>query len=944
MIGRRSPRWLLCACLALAGCAATPAAASAAFGLKSFHVSFQQAPATTPETAEALGPPDSQAGSHPYQVTIGEEFNSFLDSEAKLQSEGSVKDIDMQLPSGLIGNANAAPQCPMVVFEDSGLLSNSCPADTQIGVFTIRSPNITLTDPLSNLVPAPGHAAQFGVVGLAPAVVSATLRSTGEYALTVELHNLSQQPSITSVSVTIWGVPADPRHDPFRGECLEKSGKSKGSCPTTAPVEPFLTMPNSCSEPLTSSTVVDSWEAPDTPIRQSVTADGANGMPSGLSGCEQLDFNPTVAVRPESAAADSPTGVAIEVGMPYNNDPTALASASLRDVAIALPAGMSINPAAAGGVGGCTPAQIGLGGEGPPSCPNESKVGSFEVQSPLLSTPLQGAIYIAQPTGRFEGLLGVYLAGEADGLSIKLAGQLRARPSDGQLTMTLSNAPQLPITALKLDLWGGPRATIATPPVCGAYEATAALTPYSSPEAGGLVARSSGFAIDEACGGKFAPTLKAGTASAAAGHESALELQLTRTDEQPYLKSFDLTLPPGLVANIAAVARCGDAEVAAAACPPDSEVATITIGDGAGSAPDYLTGHIYLTGPYGGGQYGIAIVMSVVIGPFDLGTVVVRGSVSIDLATASVSISAEPFPTIIDGIPLRVKSFAVKTVPDFVVTPTSCATEQITGIVESRSGASIALSTPFQAIGCASLAFAPTLSATAEAPASRRDGVGLDLAIAYPAEPQANASKFVMELPRQVRGRLGTIQQTCRAEQFAENPAQCPPGALAGSARVTTKVLPSPLVGPIYLVNGGGLLPRLELTVQGDGVSDELTIRLVVSKQGVTSAIVEGMPDVPVSSIAIDLPRGPHSVLGTHTDLCKRPLAVGYSFTAPSGAHLERTTRLVVARGCSIGPAHKARAARHGHGHTHSLGSSAVRHGDRASKHAASKRASSRRA
>jgi hypothetical protein len=951
MIGRRIHLWLLCASLALAGCAAAPAAASAAFGLKSFHVSYQQALSTTPETVEVLGPPDFQAGSHPYQMTVSEEFNSFIDAEGTPKPEGLVKDINIEFPSGVIGNANAVPQCPMVTFENSTVVEDACPADTQVGVVSLQVNNITLTVPLSNLAPAAGHAAQFGVVLLAPEVLSETVRNTGEYVLDLEQRNINETLPIIGLSTTIWGVPADSRHDPFRGKCLgdpiekEETGRSLGSCPSGAPVEPLLTMPGSCAKPLTTSITADSWEAPEVPIRQSVTTDGSDGMPSGVSGCEQLEFNPTVTVRPESAAADSPTGVAIEVDMPYSNAPTTLAEASLREIATTLPVGMSINPAAAAGLAGCTLAQVGLSEEGPPGCSNESQVGSFEVQTPLLSNPLQGAIYIAQPPSPFVGAVGVYLAGEADGVSIKMAGQLSARSTNGQLTFSLDNAPQLPITALKLDLWGGSRAAIANPPACGVFEATAALTPYSAPDSGGSVARSNSLAIDEACGGQFAPSLRAGTTSSAAGRQSGFAFQLTRTDQQPYLQNIGIALPPGLQANIASVAHCGEGEIAVDMCPATSEVGTVTAADGAGSIPNYLSGHVYLTGPYGGAPYGIAIVMPAVVGPFDLGTVVVRGEISIDLATSSNTISVEPFPTIVGGVPLRIKSVEMTTAPDLMVNPTSCAAEHITGIVSSRADTSVTLSTPYQAVGCAGLAFTPGLTATAEAPASRRDGVGLDLAITFPAEPQASASKLVVELPPQVRGRLSTIQQTCRAQRFAQSPNQCPPSALVGSARVTTKVLPSPLAGPVYLVSGEGLLPRLVMTVQGDGISEELTGKFVVSKHGVTSAIVEGMPDAPISSIAINLPSGPHSVLGTTTDLCKRHLTVGYTFTAASGAHFKRKGKLAVARGCSTGRAHKASAARRGHGTTHSPSRFVVRHGDSAGKRTtANKHASSFRA
>ncbi len=908
----RSLRWVLCACLALSGCAVAPAAASAAFGLKSFRASFQQAPATAPETAETLGPPDLQAGSHPYQITVEEEFNSVLNSELEPEPEGSVKDIDISLPPGLIGDANAVPQCPMAVFESGSLLTNNCPVDTQIGLIAVYGPGLKLHEALTNLVPAPGHADQFGAVGVVPEVVNGELHSSNEYALTVEQHDLGQDLPITGLSVTIWGVPADPSHDPFRGNCLEESGKSSGNCPTSAPLEPFLTMPDSCTQPLTSSITVDSWEAPNTPIQQSTTAEGSDGMPGGLRGCEQLEFDPTVAVRPESAAADTPTGLAVEVGMPYNSDPSGLAAASLREIAVALPTGMSINPSMASGLAGCGLTQIGLGEEAPPSCPNDSKVGSFEVQSPLLSNAMQGAIYIAQPTTiPFDGVLGVYLAGEADGVELKLAGQLRAQTTNGQLTLTLDDVPDLPISALKLYLWGGPRAAIATPLACGELEATSGLTPYSATESGAQVTRSSSFAIDEACGGQFAPSLKVGSVSSTAGRQSGFSLQLTRTDGQQYIKNFGLTLPPGLLANIASVALCGDGEAATGACPPASEIGTVTIGDGAGSAPNHLSGHVYLTGPYGGAPYGIAIALAAVAGPFNLGTVVVRGGIDVDLATASVSVSVEPLPTILGGVPLRIKSVDLTVDPagGFMVNPTSCAAQQITGTVGSTAGATVALATPFQVTGCASLPFAPTLAATAEAPGSRADGVGLDMTMTFPAG-QARASKLSIELPRAVRGRLDAIQQTCNAERFAQSPTECPSDAVVGTAKVTTTILPSPLIGQVYLVSGSGLFPRLELMLKGDGITDQLTGKFLISKQGITSAVFEALPDVPLSSIVIDLPRGRHSVLGATTNLCKRHLTLAYAFIAHTGAKLNRTTKLAVAHGCPAA-GHTARRSVH---------------------------------
>ncbi len=147
-----------------------------------------------------------------------------------------------------------------------------------MGVVTLYANGVELTMPLSNLVPAPGYAAQLGVVVLAPAVFSVKLRNKGEYALDLEQHNLGGLLPIIGLSTTIWGIPADSRHDPFRGKCLgdpiesEERGRSEGSCPSEAPVEPLLTLPSSCAKPLTASVTADSWEAPEAPIRQSVTS------------------------------------------------------------------------------------------------------------------------------------------------------------------------------------------------------------------------------------------------------------------------------------------------------------------------------------------------------------------------------------------------------------------------------------------------------------------------------------------------------------------------------------------------------------------------------------------------------------------------------------------------------------------------------------------------
>ena len=67
-------------------------------------------------------------------------------------------------------------------------------------------------------------------------------------------------------------------------------------------------------------------------------------------------------------------------------------------------------------------------------------------------------------------------------------------------------------------------------------------------------------------------------------------------------------------------------------------------------------------------------------GPFDLGLVVVRGSIAVDFAAARLTIATGSFPASLQGVPLRVKNLSLDIDrPGFMIDPTDCAAEKITG-------------------------------------------------------------------------------------------------------------------------------------------------------------------------------------------------------------------------------------------------------------------------
>ena len=187
---------------------------------------------------------DTQAGSHPFQLTTSFYLNEGEPGHPALALQ---RNLSFQLPPGLIGDANvvgdahAVKQCPGVdfgaVYEEG---QNGCPPDTVIGEATLTYNEPAIRGhanepvPVFNLVPAPGEPARFGLeADHVPVVLDTSVRTGGDYAAVVSVHNASQAVEVLGARVTIWGVPAASSHDEGRGwACL--GYKSPEPCETTA--------------------------------------------------------------------------------------------------------------------------------------------------------------------------------------------------------------------------------------------------------------------------------------------------------------------------------------------------------------------------------------------------------------------------------------------------------------------------------------------------------------------------------------------------------------------------------------------------------------------------------------------------------------------------------------------------------------------------------------
>lgn len=874
------------ALLALVAIAAPDA--KAAFGIKAF----------TGEVSQANGEAETRAAAHPdaAAVTIG--FNSVEEPELGLQvpDGGIVKDIEVELPPGLLGNPTTAAECSqsrLVRQASESFGYGNCPAASQIGVVSITEPAQAIYPiPLYNLEPKPGVPATFGFNLIGSVVLlNAELRSDGDYGVTINVANISQSLSTLETTTTFWGNPSDPAHDPLR---LCDSGKAFGC--GVASGEAFVTNPSDCSAgPLTTSGRADSWSHPGIYSTAAFNED-VNGVPMAVEDCKDVPFEPKVNIETTSTEAASPTGLDVELTMPQPQNPQGLGAAPLRRATVTLPEGMVVNPSSAAGLEACSPAQVGIGTKAPSACPPGSKLATVEIETPLLEEKVPGAVYLAQQgSNPFGSLLAMYLVAELPerGVAVKLAGRVEADPQSGRLTVGFEDNPQLPFGSLRLRFPGGPRAALMNPPTCGAYSATARMSPWSAvdpenPTPAETVSSTSTISVSTGPGGApcpsggFAPQFTAGTSNPLAGSHSPFLLGVSRGDGTQELSTIAATLPDGLLATLKGVPYCPDsalagisgaegtaaAQLSSPACPAASQVGTVVVGAGAGSDPFYLeTGRAYLAGPYKGAPLSLAIVTPALAGPFDLGNVLVRSALRVDPASAQVTAVSDPLPRILHGIPLDLRDVRLSIDrPQFTLNPTSCDQMAVAATITGSDGATARPSSRFQAASCERLAFKPSLTLRLKGKTSRSSYQQLRAELK--AKPgQANIGKAAVTMPHSIFLAQEHIQTVCTRVQFAAD--ACPKGSIYGRARAVTPLLDQPLEGNVYLRANGGerKLPDLVADLRG-----QIRIELVGYIDSVNGGIrtrFQNVPDAPVSKFVLNMKGGKKSLLVASRNLCQ---------------------------------------------------------------------------
>ena len=895
---------------------ALAAPAQADFGLNGFDVSFENQD----------GSPATKAGSHPFAMTTGFGIN-FHGTGEEAVPDGEIKDLTVELPVGFAGNPTATPTCTRAEFLEfdpvTGL--SACPDAATVGLASAEflNPGPSNAKPLYALEPPHGTAAQLGfVIGREPVTIDVVLKKGKPHNVSALAVNNPQAVKVFGVKLTVWGNPASPVHDGERGQCAVYGG----SCPLGPEVEekPFLTLPRACAGPLFTTYSTISWQAPNAPL-----VEGTSATPLQLSECKALDFGPTIKAKPTTGAAESPSGLDfdLDVDAPGLSEPEGIADADIKKAVVTLPEGITTNPAAAAGLGGCSQAQFEsetVDSEPGTGCPENAKVGSVEVETPLLENEvLRGSIYVAkQGDNEFDNLLTIDMVIKDPelGILVRAAGRVDPDPVTGRLTTTFDELPQLPFSHFHLHFREGKRAPLITPPTCGDYTATADLYSYADPST--PLREASTFTIgaganDGSCASSAAqlpnrPAFTAGTTDPTAGAHSPFVFNLSREDGSQQLRSISATLPDGLTGRLAGIPYCSEAQIAQAqsrsgegqgalelaqpSCPLASRLGTVTVGAGAGPEPYHVSGNAYLAGPYKGAPLSMAIITPAIAGPFDLGAVVVRTALRVDPESAEITAVSDPIPQILHGLPLAVRSVALNLDrPSFMLNPTSCEPKSIGALATSTLGQEASLSQYFQAADCARLKYKPKLSLRLKGGTKRGDNPALLASASFPVGAYANTARVQVALPHSEFLDQDHIKTICTRVQFAAD--QCPKGSVYGKAKAITPLLAQPVSGPVYLRSSYNPLPDLVADLHGQ-VRVALIGRIDSVKGGIRTTFA-ATPDVPVKSFTLSMQGGKKGLLVNSTDICRRANRASARFLAQNGRVL--TARPVLRAECGKG-------------------------------------------
>jgi hypothetical protein len=866
------------------------------------------------------------------------EAGGHSDIRASLELEGAgepeiAKDIAVDLPAGVFGNPGAILRCTAAKFA-----LNQCDPGMQAGTMTIFAnyegdPDYLLgTAPVYNMQrTSEDESARLAFVAPTvnvPIVVPISVRSGSDYGLRLNVQGIPQSVPLAKAVLEVWAFPADPVHDEARFPA-GKPGSPPG-CPGLATagcvkapfpgaggslVYPFLSNPTVCTgEPLPVSLKVTTYQDPNNPSE-------AHAEFPETTDCVHERFDPILKAGLTTDEADAPSGLDIQLKTDQFLEKT-VSPSQLKSAVVTLPEGLSINPDAADGQTSCSDQEANFGNDEPGHCPDNSKIGTFDVASPAIEGPLTGSIFIGEPQPGNQYRL--FLIADGFGVHVKLVARVVPDPETGRLTVSVTDLPQVPFKEFNLHLFASDRGLMATPTRCTVYRVDSIFTPWN----GELAPQHSSPTLSvgkgpngTSCPGTlrpFNPRLVAGTTNPVAGQFSDFHLKLDRDDGDQFLGDLNFRMPPGFTGSLRGIPYCGEAGIAAAArnsgrgeqangsCPSASQVGTTNVAAGPGSHPFHAVGKMYLAGPFKGAPLSLVAVTPALAGPYDYGVVVVRVALHINPLTAQVSAVSDTVPSIIGGIPIRMRSIQVNIDrPNFTINPTNCSPFTVDSQGIGDQGTVTDFSSYFQAVNCVTLPFKPRFSVKQlggrkQTKRNRDPSLRFDLRTR---RGDANIKSVAVTLPKAFaidQRHLGNI--CSRAELAAKH---CEGRQAIGTVRVDTPLLDRPLQGPAYAVSGYGKLPHLAFILAGQVTLIPEAESSSVNR-GHLRTVVPVVPDAEIGHFRLTLFGGKRGYLINTRSLCAGRAVSTVAFTSQNGK--QRTQRAATRTAC--GKQHRRRSVK----------------------------------
>jgi hypothetical protein len=834
---------------------------------------------------------DKQAGKHA-DLTIGFKLTSNGNNPYAL-----AKDVAVKLPPGVIGNPQGIPRCTADQLGNSPA-DSACPFDSQVGMSLVRTLlpfPLVVNEPVYNMVPPKGTdvVARIGFLAVGyPTFVNVRIDPT-DYSVVATVESAPTASGLVQATTTLWGVPASPQHDEERITPQEAiTGETPaGGREAHVPEAPFLSNPTDCSLQRQVTVTARSYQLPDQPSTMSAP------FPT-ISGCGKLGFAPSFIATLTNPEASAPSGIDTELVIPQDETPGGLASSTMKSARVALPEGVTINPAAGAGLEGCSAEQVGYGKNTSSNCPQAAKIGSIEVEVPALEDTLHGAVYQRTPEpGR---LFRFWVVSDEQGVHLKLPAEIEADPVTGQLTTvfngidTLGGLPQVPFSRLRLHAYGGPRAPLATPASCGTYQTHYSFAPWSGKPA---VEGSTPMQVTQGCGkGGFSPKLTAGSLNPSGGQFTPFVFTLTRFDGEANPQTIAVHLSQGLLAKIKGVPLCPEVEAQAGGCPAESKIGSIAAATGVGGAPLWIPQPgkaptaAYLAGPYKGAPYSIVSVVPAQAGPFDLGLVVNRAGIFVDPETALATVKTDPLPQILEGVPVSYRTLHVEVDrKNFTLNPTSCAEKKISATIVAADGQVAEPSDGFQATNCAKLKYAPQLRLSFKGSTRRTGNPGVR-AVLTQASGQANTKAATVVLPGSQFIDNSHISNPCTRVQFAVE--ACPAKSILGTVSAVTPLLAKPLKGKVYFRSNGGDRELPDIVADLRGSLHVTLVGYIDSVNGRVRTRFLHVPDAPVTKFTMNLFGGDRGLIENSQNLCRSGRRAEIKLHAQNGRTHDSSPRI----------------------------------------------------